>query len=271
MYPRLAVLALLSATNALAPPNVHHVPDFESARRELASSSSLVNAIVVEKSAAAVPAEAWDSVDLPVELELSLPDPTGDAAGTRARLRAALSSSVRGLAADHERALSACVAELSAEFARCCGGAGAAARGGGAVRAKLNVVANDARDAQRCPKYHTDGVPMRLIATLAGRGTQVIPDAAVDREAVSGVGTTLRDPGATPYDARAGDAVLLVGAKSARGARHAAVHRSPPPPAARVGRRVVLVLDEAEEHEEQGEPQTAQQKFAAQIMRMIVK
>ena len=59
MYPRLAVLALLSATNALAPPNVHHVPDFESARRELASSSSLVNAIVVEKSAAAVPAEAW--------------------------------------------------------------------------------------------------------------------------------------------------------------------------------------------------------------------
>ena len=127
MYPRLAVLALLSATNALAPPNVHHVPDFESARRELASSSSLVNAIVVEKSAAAVPAEAWDSVDLPVELELSLPDPTGDAAGTRARLRAALSSSVRGLAPDHERALSACVAELSAEFARCCGGAGASA------------------------------------------------------------------------------------------------------------------------------------------------
>ena len=97
MYPRLAVLALLSATNALAPPNFHHVPDFESARRELTSAGSLVNTIVVEKSATAVPEEAWDAVATPVELELSLPDPTGDAAGTRARLRAALSSSVRGL------------------------------------------------------------------------------------------------------------------------------------------------------------------------------
>lgn len=73
-----------------------------------------------------------------------------------------------------------------------------------------------------------------------------MPDEAVDRDAEGPV-TVLRDPHAVPWDAPAGDVLLLVGNHGQRGSRHASVHRSPPPVAMTPGKRVVLVLDEEEE------------------------
>ena len=85
-----------------------------------------------------------------------------------------------------------------------------------------------------------------------------------------------------PYDARAGDAVLLVG-RLWRGQRSAAVHRSPPPPCACCdwpSRRVVLVLDPENDGDVLACAAAAppprpglaaiQHELAASIMRMIV-
>ena len=73
-----------------------------------------------------------------------------------------------------------------------------------------------------------------------------MPDSAVDRSAEGPV-TVLRDPLAAPWDAPAGDVLMLVGNHGQRGSRHASVHRSPPPAAMTLGKRVVLVLDEEDE------------------------
>ena len=112
---------------------------------------------------------------------LTLPSPD-DAAATHKLLREGLCTSLRGLSDDHAETLAAMIGALSADFAKCCEHGCLddcchdSAKKARAVRAKLSIAAlNDARAAQPCPKFHADTVPMRLIATLAGRGTEVSP------------------------------------------------------------------------------------------------
>lgn len=85
---------------------------------------------------------------------------------------------------------------------------------------------------------------MRLIATLAGRGTEVLSDAAVVNIG-NNAPTKLFDD-VTPHTMSEGDAVVLLGRLAKGGERRPSVHSSPPPGPPRAGRRVVLVLDEEE-------------------------
>ena len=231
-----------AAQKVSLPDSIKLVDDIDAAIAILNDdSTSTVNTVVVERAAAVVPAKVWDGVAAPSKFVLVLPDPVDDAASARKALEVALAARMDGLGAGHRAALAARVVELAAGFAWCLGGRRS-------IRAKLSVGAQgDLRAVQPCPKFHADTVPMRLIATLVGRGTQVLGDDAVAHVAESGP-TVVRD-GYAPYDAAAGDAVILVGRLGAGGARRPGVHRSPPPPCdcCDDARRVVLVLDADDE------------------------
>jgi len=229
-----------AAQKVSLPDSIKLVDDIDAAIAVLHDERSLVNTVVVERAAAVVPAKVWDGVAAPSKFVLVLPDPVDDAASARNALEVALAARMDGLGAGHRAALAARVVVLAAGFARCLGGR--------SIRAKLSVGAQGVkRDVQPCPKFHADTVPMRLIATLVGPGTQVLGDDAVAHVAESGP-TVVRD-GYAPYDAAAGDAVILVGRLGAGGARRPGVHRSPPPPCdcCDDARRVVLVLDADDE------------------------
>ena len=232
------------------PSNIARFPDFAAAQELLASRESKVNTFAVEQAAAAVPADAWNDV-APTEVWLTLLSPD-DASATRKLLREGLCASLRGLSEDHAEALSAMIGALSADFAKCCEYGSLddcchdSAKKARAVRAKLSIAAlDDARAAQPCPKFHADTVPMRLIATLAGRGTEVLSDSVVDKIGNNGP-TPLVDTAIKPHTMTPGDAVVLLGRLAKGGTRRPSVHRSPPPGPPRPGRRVVLVLDEEE-------------------------
>ena len=229
-----------AAQKVSLPDSIKRVKDFDAAVAVLHDEASRVNTVVVERAAEVVPQHIWDGVAAPSKFVLVLPDPVDDAPSAKKTLEVALAARMDGLGAGHRAALVARVVELAAGFARCLGGR--------SIRAKLSVGAQGVkRDVQPCPKFHADTVPMRLIATLVGRGTQVLGDDAVAHVAESGP-TVVRD-GYAPYDAAAGDAVILVGRLGAGGARRPGVHRSPPPPCdcCDDARRVVLVLDADDE------------------------
>lgn len=241
------IMLLISATTAFKASNIARFPNFAAARDVLASKDSKVNTFAVLQAAAAVPTDAWNAV-APAEIWLTLPSPD-DAAATQKLLRKKLSS-LRGLSDDHAETLGAMVGALSADFARCCefGCLDECCSDHEkirAVRAKLSVAAlDDARAAQPCPRFHADTVPMRLIATLAERGTEVLSDAAVVQIGTNAPTKLVND--VTPHTMSEGDAVVLLGRLAKGGARRPSVHRSPPPGPPRAGRRVVLVLDEEE-------------------------
>ena len=229
-----------AAQKVSLPDSIKRVKDFDAAVAVLHDEASRVNTVVVERAAEVVPQHIWDGVAAPSKFTLVLPDPVDDAPSAKKTLEVALAARMDGLGAGHRAALVARVVELAAGFARCLGGR--------SIRAKLSVGAQGVkRDVQPCPKFHADTVPMRLIATLVGPGTQVLGDDAVAHVAESGP-TVVRD-GYAPYDAAAGDAVILVGRLGAGGARRPGVHRSPPPPCdcCDDARRVVLVLDADDE------------------------
>ncbi len=179
----LRIMSLLTTATAFKtaqPTNIARFDTFASARDVLSSKQSKVNTFAVEQAAAAVPADAWTNV-APAEVWLTLPSPD-DAAATHKLLREGLCTSLRGLSDDHAEALAVMIGALSADFAKCCeygcldDCCHDSAKKARAVRAKLSIAAlDDARAAQPCPKFHADTVPMRLIATLAGRGTEVSP------------------------------------------------------------------------------------------------
>lgn len=88
-----------------------------------------------------------------------------------------------------------------------------------------------------CLRYHTDNVPMRLLVTYHGKGTEWIPDEAADRKAFeSGMenAVILRDPGAREF-INAWDIAIF------RGGRKGLLHRTPD--AALDGRSILMRVD----------------------------
>ena len=273
----LQIMLLTSAVSGFKPSNIGRFPDFTAARTLLASKESKVNTFAVEQAAAAVPAEAWNTV-APAEVWLTLPSPD-DESTTRKLLREGLCTSLRGLSDDHAEALASMIGALSVEYSRCCefGCLDDCCTGHGhektrAVRAKLSIAAlDDARAAQPCPKFHADTVPMRLIATLAGRGTEVLSDEIVDDFGKNGPTTLLVDRAdVKPLTMTPGDAVVLLGRLAKGGTRRPSVHRSPPAGPPRAGRRVVLVLDE-EETAPPPPPDTLRTEVAKGVKRFLLQ
>lgn len=108
----------------------------------------------------------------------------------------------------------------------------------GAVRPRLERVEHDG-----CRLFHVDRVPVRLLCTYCGPGTQWVPDAAADRAAL-GKGDNAAicpDPASIRSIAR-GDVALLKGDLWPGNAGRGLIHRSPP--LGRSGtRRLLLALD----------------------------
>jgi hypothetical protein len=95
-------------------------------------------------------------------------------------------------------------------------------------------------DKAMCPRFHVDHVPMRLITTYAGIGSQWLREGAMDRN-------QLGDPQAEPRDAlkirqiNGGDVALLKGERWIGNEGQGLVHRSPQ--LKRDERRLLLSLD----------------------------
>ncbi|WP_310368157.1 DUF1826 domain-containing protein [Pseudomonas brassicacearum] len=95
-------------------------------------------------------------------------------------------------------------------------------------------------DKAMCPRFHVDHVPVRLITTYAGVGSQWLEEGAMDRR-------YLAQPEAEPSDPRviqqlcSGDVALLKGEKWHGNEGFGLIHRSPEP--APGERRLILTLD----------------------------
>lgn len=97
-----------------------------------------------------------------------------------------------------------------------------------------------ALDKAMCPRFHVDHVPLRLITTYAGAGSEWLPERAMPRH-------RLGDPTAEPQDRRnikqllAGEVALFKGKKWAGNEGAGIIHRSPD--VAAESRRLILTLD----------------------------
>lgn len=95
-------------------------------------------------------------------------------------------------------------------------------------------------DKAMCPRFHVDHVPVRLITTYAGIGSQWLKEGAMDRR-------QLGKPDAEPQDdsliqqIASGEVALLKGEKWHGNEGFGLVHRSPQP--APGERRLILTLD----------------------------
>ncbi|BBP62395.1 DUF1826 domain-containing protein [Pseudomonas sp. St316] len=95
-------------------------------------------------------------------------------------------------------------------------------------------------DKAMCPRFHVDHVPVRLLTTYAGVGSQWLKDGAMDRQ-------ERLQPEAEPVDPqviqqfRCGDVGLLKGEKWHGNEGLGLIHRSPEP--APGARRLILTLD----------------------------
>jgi len=95
-------------------------------------------------------------------------------------------------------------------------------------------------DKAMCPRFHVDHVPVRLITTYAGIGSQWLEEGAIDRK-------QLGRPEAEPDDATliqqidCGEVALLKGERWSGNEGFGLVHRSPP--VTRNERRLILTLD----------------------------
>ncbi|WP_338510616.1 DUF1826 domain-containing protein [Pseudomonas trivialis] len=93
-------------------------------------------------------------------------------------------------------------------------------------------------DKAMCPRFHVDHVPVRLITTYAGIGSQWLREGVMDRRA-------LDQPEAEPSErieqVQCGEVALLKGTKWHGNEEHGLIHRSP---ALKAGqRRLILTLD----------------------------
>lgn len=97
-----------------------------------------------------------------------------------------------------------------------------------------------ALDKAMCPRFHVDHVPVRLITTYAGIGSQWLKEGAMDRR-------QLGKPDAEPQDdsliqqITSGEVALLKGEKWHGNEGFGLIHRSPQP--APGERRLILTLD----------------------------
>ncbi|MFS2068814.1 DUF1826 domain-containing protein [Pseudomonas sp. CT11-2] len=95
-------------------------------------------------------------------------------------------------------------------------------------------------DKAMCPRFHVDHVPVRLITTYAGVGSQWLKEGAMDRR-------QLGKPEAEPQDdsliqqIASGEVALLKGEKWHGNEGFGLIHRSPQP--APGERRLILTLD----------------------------
>lgn len=93
-------------------------------------------------------------------------------------------------------------------------------------------------DKAMCPRFHVDHVPVRLITTYAGIGSQWLREGVMDRR-------KLGQPEAEPADRieqiQCGEVALLKGTKWHGNEGHGLIHRSPALKADE--RRLILTLD----------------------------
>ncbi len=95
-------------------------------------------------------------------------------------------------------------------------------------------------DKAMCPRFHVDHVPVRLITSYAGVGSEWLAEGVMARR-------RLGDPAAEPSDssliqrAEAGHVLLAKGEKWTGNEGGGLIHRSPQPPAGE--RRLLLTLD----------------------------
>ena len=95
-------------------------------------------------------------------------------------------------------------------------------------------------DKAMCPRFHVDHVPVRLLTTYAGVGSQWLEEGAMDRR-------RLAEPEAEPSDPRViqqfrcGDVGLLKGEKWQGNEGLGLIHRSPEPAPGEC--RLILTLD----------------------------
>jgi hypothetical protein len=95
-------------------------------------------------------------------------------------------------------------------------------------------------DKAMCPRFHVDHVPVRLITTYAGLGSEWLKEGAMDRR-------QLGNPGAEPLDDRliqtisSGEVALLKGEKWHGNEGFGLIHRSPYLDPGE--RRLILTLD----------------------------
>lgn len=93
-------------------------------------------------------------------------------------------------------------------------------------------------DKAMCPRFHVDHVPVRLITTYAGVGSQWLKEGAMDRQQL---GQANAEPQAHIQQLNSGDVALLKGEKWHGNEGFGLMHRSPQPPAGE--RRLILTLD----------------------------
>lgn len=101
-------------------------------------------------------------------------------------------------------------------------------------------------DGAMCPRFHCDNLPVRLVTTYHGPGSEWLPEWAVNRQGL-GAPTPEKPEIVTEPDAvqrlGVGDLALLKGSGWLGNEAHGLVHRSPAVPAGQ--RRLLLTLDPA--------------------------
>ncbi|MCF5700017.1 DUF1826 domain-containing protein [Pseudomonas syringae] len=93
-------------------------------------------------------------------------------------------------------------------------------------------------DKAMCPRFHVDHVPVRLITTYAGVGSQWLKEGVMDRQQL---GQANAEPQAQIQQLSSGDVALLKGEKWHGNEGFGLIHRSPQPAAGE--RRLILTLD----------------------------
>lgn len=93
-------------------------------------------------------------------------------------------------------------------------------------------------DKAMCPRFHVDHVPVRLITTYAGVGSQWLKEGAMDRRQL---GNPEAEPLSSIQQINSGDVALLKGEKWHGNEGFGLIHRSPQP--APGERRLILTLD----------------------------
>lgn len=97
-----------------------------------------------------------------------------------------------------------------------------------------------ALDKAMCPRFHVDHVPVRLITTYAGIGSQWLKEGVMDRRKL-GQAEAEPDVDSQIQQIDSGDVALLKGEKWHGNEGCGLIHRSPLPPAGE--RRLILTLD----------------------------